>query len=211
MDGSFRRVHGLLITRRLGLHDISAMMALQERVVLELPDPHLFMANDSEFVVKHLGDPGVAFGVSDGDRLIAYALLIAPASDEDLSRDLPHREIDPQDVAHLESCVVHPEYRGLGIQRRLTQLRLQSAMESGIGHVLSTISPKNLHSLHNHINCNGFKVRNLRSKYSGMWRFILHRKVKTAQQSLIPDGFCPVDDIDRLQRIFIFRLGRSRD
>jgi ribosomal protein S18 acetylase RimI-like enzyme len=178
------------------------MMALQEQVVMGLPDQHLFVPIDEEFVVKHVREAGAAFGVSDGDQLIAYGLLTVPASAENLSRDLPHCEINPQDVAHMESCVVHPAYRGLGIQRQLTQLRLRFAMEKGIGHILMTISPKNFHSLHNQINCHGFKVRNLKFKYSGVWRFILHRKVQTAEQSLIPDEWCPVDDIDRLQRIF---------
>lgn len=182
------------------------MMALQEQVVIGLPDPNLFMPIDEEFVVKHIRHAGVAFGLSDGDRLIAYGLLIVPASDENLSRELPACEIDPKDVAHMEGCVVHPAYRGLGIQRRLTQLRLQFALEKGIGHVLSTISPKNLHSLHNHINCNGFKVRNLKLKYSGKWSFILHRRVHTAEQSLIPDDWCSLDDMDRLQRIFSLGL-----
>jgi len=115
---------------------------------------------------------------------------------------VPHLAIDPAKVAHLDGSAVHPSYRGMGIQRRLSVLRVAFAADRGARHFLLTVSPANPHSLRNHLNEGGFRVRAIKQKYGGLWRLILHRELDDDAPSLSGRRECRrLDDIEGQQRL----------
>src|SRR5699024_1882774 len=81
-------------------------------------------------------------------------------------------------VAHLETTVVHPDYRGNNLQHRLGTIMIDLATQKGLTQLTCTVSPLNYYSLRNNMN-NGLKIKALKPKYGGMLRYILHKKLNT--------------------------------
>ena len=76
-------------------------------------------------------------GVLTGQGLIAYSIIRIPGNGEDnLGRDigLPQEELGK--VAHLQATVVHPLFRGNGLQRKMAKAHLQVIERSWIATCL---------------------------------------------------------------------------
>lgn len=117
-------------------------------------------------------------GAFDEKKLIAYCSFSIPG-------DKPHNlawDLDwPQDkvchCAKVDTIVVHPQYRGLGLQQRLLRDAIALAADiPGITVLLTTVSPKNKYSLRN-VQAAGFKILIKKLKYGGRERFILGREL----------------------------------
>ena len=123
--------------RLLSVDDLQPIMGLRARVLASLPLADLYVREHDEldFVARHLGQEGETLGVFDGDRLAAYAMLGLPtaASPDKLTHLLfashPGLAACALDCATIASCMVHPDYRGQGLQRRLLQARFARALD----------------------------------------------------------------------------------
>jgi hypothetical protein len=73
----------------------------------------------------------------------------------------------------------------------MTHLRHRYALEHGRYHILGTVSPFNPVSLDNFLSL-GCRVRNLKQKYGGMLRLIIHRDLR----ELAPPPLDPCSVID---------------
>lgn len=62
-------------------------------------------------------------------------------------------EKDRTRMACLDGCVVHPKYRGNGIQLTLMQTRINLARDKGYSFVHIACNPHNVHSLRNIKTC----------------------------------------------------------
>lgn len=151
---------------------------------------------------------------NEHNDLIAYRYVGFPGYDEkNLGYDINLNEKELGKVVHLETTVVHPDYRGNGLQSTTLEQMIPVVKNMGYMHLLCTVSPQNFYSLFN-IMKNGLKIKALKKKYGtdnsgkdGLWRFILHRNLepvsllnpreifKTAisdinrQEKLIKEGF----------------------
>jgi ribosomal protein S18 acetylase RimI-like enzyme len=188
----------MLSFRQLELDDLSPLLDLQEVTRQSLPHPDLFQCEDHGYHARVIAGTGAGFGAFDGDRMAGYGIVTFPGVHSDnLCHDIPHAGVDPTEVAHLDGSAVHPSYRGLAIQQRLSVLRVAFAAQKGARHFFLTVSPMNPHSLRNHINGGGFRVRALKHKYSGAWRLILHRELDCEEATWVAERVsCPLDDID---------------
>ena len=193
----------MLLFRRLVVDDVPPLLELQETVVHALPHPHLFQHEDGAYYTRILAGSGAGFGAFDDRSLVAYGIVSFPGVHaENLCHDLPHLAIDPTEVAHLDGSAVHPAYRGLAIQQRLSVLRIAFAAEKGARHFLMTVSPMNPHSLRNHLNGGGFRVEALKQKYDGQWRFILCRSLDSEEPTTVGEReSSALDDLDSHQRL----------
>ena len=152
----------------LELHALSLSLAAK---------PGLVKPDEPRFFAEHLQVRGRILGFFEGERLVAYAVLGLPnLGGYNLGEDmrLPARELAR--VAHLAGAAVHPDWRGRGLQRRLTAERLALAERFGRAHVISTVSPFNHFSWRNLV-AHGLLVRWLASKYGGHLRYVLHREL----------------------------------
>ena len=107
--------------------------------------------------------------------LVAYSIIRIPGLAEDnLGRDLNLTEEKQMKVAHLQATVVHPHFRGNGLQRKMARAHLEEIAEMGYEHVCCTVSPKNPVSLSNILSC-GFVIRGLIPKFGEWWRYIMYK------------------------------------
>jgi GNAT superfamily N-acetyltransferase len=117
-------------------------------------------------------------------ELIAYRYIAFPGeSDRNLGNDINLTRRELINVAHLETTVVHPAYRGNSLQSLTLQEAIPILRNCGCEHLLCTVSPQNPYSLYN-VMKNGLRIRALKKKYGsdktgkdGIWRFILHRSL----------------------------------
>jgi GNAT superfamily N-acetyltransferase len=120
-------------------------------------------------------------------EIIAYRYIGFPGySEKNLGNDINMASNELSKVAHLETTVVHPDYRGNSLQSLTLQQALPMIREFGYNHVLCTVSPQNAYSLFNVIK-NGLRIKALKKKYGteedgkdGMWRYILHKNLEPA-------------------------------
>lgn len=153
------------------------ILNLQELIASNLPSPEIFRLHDKGFFLDLFGIERSVIGIIADGILIAYSLIHIPGkSQENLGSDvsLPDEELNK--VVHLQAVVVHPDYRGNGLQRRMGKVQLKMIRDMGYERVCCTVSPKNPVSLRN-ILSNGFAIKGLRPKFGGSWRYIMYKNI----------------------------------
>lgn len=155
--------------------DLDAVMNLQETVCQALENPELFAATSRSQNAGYLCEPNMILGVFAGSRLVAYGSLVYCGTDSDnLGWDLGWPGERVRHCAAVDTIVVDPAFRGLGLQRTLVQKLIEQAQQQSETYLLTTVSPQNSHSLSN-MQAAGFKILMKTEKYGGRERFILGR------------------------------------
>ncbi len=172
--------------RFMAKEELRDVVALQGYVYDQLPNKQVLYMDSYEEIYDDMLQGAKIIGVFNGKKdLIAYRYVGFPGQDEkNLGNDINMSKRDLPKVAHLETTVVHPEYRGNSLQSLTLQTIIPTIKESGYNHLLCTVSPQNIYSLYN-IMKNGLIIKALKKKYGtdksgkdGMWRFILHRNLE---------------------------------
>ena len=110
----------------------------------------------------------------DGDRLAGiFDILIPGLADYNYGYDLAFTEAQLLRVVHMDTAAVHPDYRGLRLQRILMQEAERYAAEIGERILLTTVHPENSYSLNN-ILAQGYTIEKRLPKY-GSERYILRK------------------------------------
>jgi GNAT superfamily N-acetyltransferase len=141
---------------------ISQIMHLREQVLAKLVHAEYYIREQDEygFVKQHCGNKGETFGIFFNRKLIAYASLGFHSTLDKVNlgciTGLAPYLYDQ--VSQLASCMVAPDFQGLGLHKVLIKKRLALAHAKGHPHCLSVVSPQNLPSRHNLLQC-GFHIQ----------------------------------------------------
>lgn len=184
------------VMRLMKAEELRNVEALQKYVYDQLPNKQVLYMDSYEEMLEDIKLGAKIIGVfNKAGELIAYRYIGFPGwSEKNLGNDIkmPGKELIK--VAHLETTVVHPDYRGNSLQSLTLQQAIPMVKEFGYKHLLCTVSPSNPFSLFN-VMKNGLKIKALKKKYGsekdrkdGMWRFILHRDLE-------PEGFLRTDQL----------------
>ena len=110
------------------------------------------------------------------ERLGAYLILrLCGQSDENYAAFLGVPQGQRQHWANADSAVVHPDWRGNGLQRAMLQAALP-LLPPQITHLGATVSPDNAYSLRN-AQASGFVIRCRREMYGGYDRYLLEKQL----------------------------------
>ena len=157
--------------RRCGPADAAAFYALQNEVRAAMPHPEQFVPDTQENITAYLAHD-LCLGVFDGARLGAYFILrYCGQSEHNYAAFLGIPQAEWDHWANADSAVVHPDWRGNGLQRHMLEAALPLLPES-ITHLGATVSPANPYSLSNALAC-GFTIRARREMYGGFDRYLL--------------------------------------
>lgn len=168
---------------------LSSIITLQERIVKDLKDTNIFQSDSVEFLQRCFKKSGRIIGVIVKDKLIAYRVIYFPESNSDnLGIDLFFSKKILSHVAHLETVVVHPDYRGNSLALKMNCQALKVMKKFKYNHACITVSPMNYHNLKIVFEL-GFLIKKLDIKYGDKLRYILH---KNLEQEL---SFRPTDSI----------------
>ena len=157
--------------RRCGPADAAAFFALQNEVRAAMPHPEQFVPDTLENITAYLRE-GLCIGAYDGERLGAYFILrYCGRSAHNYAAFLGVPREEWEHWANADSAVVHPDWRGNGLQRAMLEAALP-LLPPNITHLGATVSPDNSYSLHN-AQAGGFVIRCRREMYGGYDRYLL--------------------------------------
>lgn len=162
--------------RRASPEDAAAFYTLQNEVRAAMPRPELFVPDTLENITRYLKND-LCIGAWDGGRLAAYFILRYCGQSEHnyaAFMDIPQAEWD--NWANADSAVVHPDYQGNGLQRKLLEAALPQ-LRPGIVGIGATVSPDNQYSLNNAL-ASGFAIVCRREMYGGYDRYLLAKRLK---------------------------------
>ena len=179
--------------RLVNAKELNQVIDLQHHVYERLPNKEVLYMDTKAEMLEDLYNGALIIGVfNKQDRLISYRYVSFPGYEQrNLGRDIHLNSQDLHKVVHLETTLVHPDYRG----NRLQSLTLNKAVEliedMDMRHLICTVSPYNLFSLYNIMSA-GLNIKALKKKYGkaeddGLWRFILHKDLKKEQNVNLSD------------------------
>ncbi len=180
----------------IGESELTEVQSLQQFVYNKLPNKDVLSTDSYEVMMQDLEAGGMILGVYNSkNELIAYRFVTFPKNQEsNLGKDLHLSPQSLQRVAHLETTLVHPDYRGNKLQSDTLGIALPIIAQKGYQHVMCTVSPVNPFSLYN-VMSHGLKIKALKRKYGtpegnpGLWRFILHKDLDVAPNFKIDNCF----------------------
>ncbi len=151
--------------------------ALQKEVIACISEPNLFAACSRERIMAALTTEGRIVGTCVGGELAGYVLIYFPGENpENLGNDLHLPAPELMSVAHLESGVVHPSYRGNNLALKMNRHAIYTVQKMKFKHVCATAWPFNQRSVPVLFSL-GMVVRGLKEKYGGKLRYIFHRNL----------------------------------
>jgi ribosomal protein S18 acetylase RimI-like enzyme len=158
--------------------DIQSMWKLHNVIHADLVDKNLYLTRDLQHFsdLLHVDCNNTFFlGVWDSNELISYSgLSLLDDRHEELQKLLLSQGKLNARTAYMEDAVVHPVYRGAGIQRILNKHKVNIAEEYGLTRQVTIVSPINAASLSSLLR-NGF-YGEIYTKIYGSPRFVLVRQ-----------------------------------
>lgn len=113
----------------------------------------------------------------DGTRLAAaFDILIPGLNPCNYGYDLNLEEQALMQTVNMDTIVVHPDYRGLGLQKTLMKEAEKWALEHGFRTLICTVHPDNCFSLRNILG-QGYRIERKLPKY-GSVRYVLRKDIR---------------------------------
>lgn len=158
------------------LHNVTALQTIIYNYLDNKSQLETLSGEEFEVVLSQ----GYAAGVIEDGMLVAFrAFLIPDNNDTDhLANDV---NVAKDDTIYSEVSLVHPDYRGQGLQTKMGDYLLQKVEKNGrFKYVLATVAPDNLPSLIDKFKL-GFVIAGTKFKYQGKLRHILIRDMRNKQ------------------------------
>lgn len=173
---------------RAKTEDVNALAEVMDRVADNMNNPAWFIRDDAAFIGARIGsvplskeDRGfVLKAMADTDKgpvLAGFFMVDFPGTGErNLGHHLNWDEEKLKQVAHMDSVVILPEFRGNGLQYRLMeQAEALILAETDFTKLLATVHPDNAFSLHNILK-QGYEIAGEVMKYGTYRRYVVKKE-----------------------------------
>lgn len=160
--------------------DIAALSQLIREVWEKLEHKEWFALYDDNNYICDLLDTQKesawkAIDATTGHMAGLYIVTYPGTGSDNLGYDIGLPESELSRVVHMDAIVVHPLYRGQGLQQKLTLFVEQELLNNGFRYFMCTIHPDNIYSKNNMEKCD-YKVMKQVIKYGGLPRLILFKQ-----------------------------------
>lgn len=157
--------------------DAQAFVDLLEKVHAGMEHKEWFYLDSPEETKEKISTSQLQMWVAmDGDTMAAALSVIFPGLEaENYGYDLELPQEQLMDVVNMDTAAVHPDYRGMGLQKKLMQMAEQELLGMRRKILLCTVHPDNHHSLQNVLD-QGYTIQAKRSKY-GSVRYLLRKDI----------------------------------
>lgn len=164
---------------KLSLKDLNNVLALQEKIISALPEEQKYFTlhRSKEEFAKALSSQNLhMFGIYVGKNLVAQSILNFP--EDNCLRDIPEfvKEYKNSEIAIYQAVLVDPDYRGLGLMKRMLQAREDMAVLSGKKVAICKIAAANHFSWKNAIK-HGMEIVTAGVDASGHEKLYLQKKL----------------------------------
>ncbi|GAA0432253.1 hypothetical protein GCM10008983_06010 [Lentibacillus halophilus] len=163
-------VHKLVMT------DLADIQRLQAFVKASLDHSEYLQPLTTEEFESILSGNGFMIGTFVNQDLIAFRAMMVPGVEhpEHLGMEIGLKEEDFTKLIHSEISVVHPDYRGNGLQRYMGNLVMANVDRECFRYVATTVAPFNIASLKDKLAL-GMEIVALIETYNGKMRYVLFR------------------------------------
>lgn len=166
-----------IVIRKGTQEDTEQLIRFLQNIRAGMQNKEWFYLDSPEDVREYMRTGAMQLWLAmDGDRIAAIFDYLVPGLesynygyDLDLSREELLR------VVNMDTAAVHPDYRGLGLQRKMLQIAQEHIQASGYRILLCTVHPENRFSLQNVLD-QGYRIQKKLSKY-GSVRYILRKDI----------------------------------
>lgn len=163
--------------RRATPDDVGGIMAVMEEAKHVSAHAQWFVADDEDFVRRHLKEEGfVIVAEAENGEIAGFFLVKEPRPEENLGRYLDFDNTKLNQVAVMDSAAVGAKYRGNGLQGRMLLAAERELDTEKFKYLMCTIHPENRYSLHN-MQSHGYEVKKTVQCYGGLPRHILVKVV----------------------------------
>ena len=132
--------------RDVWFDEIHSVIKLQKLVHENMSDKDLYVDTTREELIESLHLDYV-IGAYEGDKLVGIATFIdARNTSRNLGKKFGGK---PNECYTFDAVFVHPEYRGLGLQRAFIELAKKQAVIDGASSIWTTVASANEHSYNN--------------------------------------------------------------
>lgn len=159
--------------------DIARIIQLMTQVKKAMPQKEWFVDDNAEYLQHLLNGHGFILLAEDAitQRLASFFMVKFPGLSEDnLGYHLDFSEEKLLQCVHMDSCVVHPDFRGQHLQSRMATLAEQQLQPMPYRYLLGTIHPDNCYSLNSMLRC-GYRVMKETTLYGGLARVIIMKEL----------------------------------
>lgn len=167
-----------MLTFRKGTQsDTEQFLEFLSDVRAAMPNKEWFYLDPPEAVRMMMADGTMELWVAmDGERMAAAFDILHPGlSPDNYGYELDFDEDALRKVVHMDTSAVHPDYRGMGLQRKMVQTAEEALSGKGEKILLCTVHPENRYSLQNMLR-QGYVIQKRVCKY-GSERYILQKNI----------------------------------
>lgn len=192
--------------RFLTIEDIPQILTLQDHIIETLHDLSALQPLSVEEFTSILSEKDLMIGLFDEAQLVACRAMFIPeiGHEEHLGPDAHLSDEELKKVIHSEISMVHPSYRGQGLQTKMGKMLLDKIDRSRFRYIMATVAPFNIPSLKDKLTL-GMHIIALKEKYRGKLRYILFRDLESqAQENSIDrdEGiWIPMEDTEKQQTV----------
>lgn len=163
--------------------DASEIYDVMKQVYEALEDKSLFICDDLNFIQEHISGRGFIVvaceqgGDGGSEKIVGSLIIRYPMMDEDnLGVELGLETEELLRVAHMESAVVLPQYRGMQLQGRMLAYAEQHLDKPKICYCMATVSPDNPASYRT-LEQAGYRIVTTKEKYGGVLRRVYAKRI----------------------------------
>ena len=169
--------------------DVPELAHTMDSVAAGMNNPEWFIQDDLAYIAEHVGhvplekkDVGFilkAVTRENGEEKLAGFFMVAfpGISEKNLGHHIGLEEKDLLRVAHMDSVVILPQFRGHGLQYKLIgKAEEVIASETDYRILMATVHPDNKYSLNN-MTAHGYEVAAEALKYGGYRRYIMKKEI----------------------------------
>lgn len=166
-----------ILIRKGSVQDTEALICFLEDIRNGMKNKEWFYLDPADNVREYMSNGTMQLWLAmDGTRIAAIFDTLTPGlAAYNYGHDLGFSEEELMRVVHLDTAAVHPDYRGLGLQRALIQNAQRELSGSGEKILLCTVHPENRYSLEN-VQKQGYIIQKKLEKY-GSVRYILRKDI----------------------------------
>ncbi len=160
--------------------ETDAIIELIQDIYENMTQKDWYAADNAEYTREMLRTgKGLAYTAREeqsGELAGVFLTAFPGTSKENLGMDIGIREDLLNKVAHMDSVVVSPAYRGHHLQQRLMSYAENDLRHAGYQYLCCTIHPDNQYSMNSALSL-GYKVYKTCPKYGGYMRAILMKEI----------------------------------
>ena len=163
------------IIRKAHFSDVGSIFNIMEIAAFETQESGLFLSDNIDYINNHIQKSGMSFVAEIQGKIAGFLSVDIPGNQpHNLGLDINLPCCELAKVALMDSIVVLPEFRGLGLQKVLLKYAEVPLANLGFTHFLSTVHPDNSASLKSFLSL-GYEIKITKPKYGGLMRHVLYK------------------------------------